>query len=85
MALAFQDDGKIVALAAINSYEETVKDFVVFRLLPNGSLDTSFGSGEESQPILEPSVTSHTTWSFRVTARSWLWGPKTRQPMIPGG
>ena len=44
-AVATQSDGKIICLAEYNISASGARDFVLFRLLPDGTLDTSFGSG----------------------------------------
>jgi uncharacterized delta-60 repeat protein len=44
-ALAIQDDGKIVGLGTCQNLAHTDNDFLVFRLLPGGGLDTGFGTG----------------------------------------
>ena len=44
-ALAMQGDGKIVCVGTYSTAEFGPYDFIVFRLLPGGDLDTGFGSG----------------------------------------
>lgn len=45
-ALAIQPDGKIILAGTTGTYYDPIADFALVRFLPDGSLDSSFGSGQ---------------------------------------
>ena len=75
-SVVIQPDGKIVVAGGAFPLFTFLGNFEVVRYNPNGSLDTSFGSGGIVTTTFPEGVT-RSTWPCSLTARSLPPGPSS--------